>query len=71
MIFDIEQRQESLTGGELVEGSEQREGTTGSGSHDLHKAWIAPDERRDTHFPKTIGKEESNEEWQNLSCRNC
>jgi len=48
MIFDIEQGKESLTGGELVEGSDQREGITGSASHNLRKAWIASYKRRNT-----------------------
>ncbi len=48
MIFDIIQRKESLTDRKSVEGSDQREGITGSESHDLHKAWIASEQRRNT-----------------------
>ncbi len=48
MIFDIEQGKESLANRESVEGSDQREGITGMGGHDLQKAWITSEQRRNT-----------------------
>ena len=58
MIFDIEQGKESLADGESVEGSDQREGITGSASHNLHKAWISSYLEKGHTFQKIIIGEE-------------